>query len=313
MHDKLICVAGPTASGKTALSIALAKKLNTEIISADSMQIYRRMDIGTAKPSLEERDGVVHYMFDVAEPGVSYSVALYVEQADKYVQSILQKGKIPIITGGTGLYMDALIEGSVFSGDEKNTEIRDKFKNLAEKHGNQYVHSLLEAVDPESAKILHPNNTKRVIRALEVYHQTGMTIFELNKRNKRPEPKYTPIMIGLCPENREILYERINRRVDLMVEQGLIEETKYLQENGFLKDTAAQAIGYKELVPYLSGESTLSESIEKLKQNSRNYAKRQLTWLRRDDRIKWIYYNDKEDFEHVCQNATEYLTQFGVL
>lgn len=313
MQNTLICVAGPTASGKTALSIALARQLNTEIVSADSMQIYRKMDIGTAKPDSRERAGIVHHMLDVADPGEVYSVARYVQEADACVQSIQAKGKIPIITGGTGLYMDALIEGSNFSGDEKNTEYREKFKAMAEEKGVEYVHCLLEKVDPVAAQNLHPNNLKRVIRALEVYYQTGMTLSEFNEKNKRPSPKYQAVMIGLCPQNREILYERINQRVDKMIADGLLAEATALYEAGMLSGTASQAIGYKELLPFLKKEAAWEQCVEKLKQDTRNYAKRQLTWLRRDDRIHWIYYNREEDFTQVCQDSTEYLRHRGVL
>ena len=229
MENRLICICGPTASGKTALSVALAQQLHTEIISADSMQLYREMDIGTAKPDMEERQGVPHHLFDVCEPGEAFSVARYVELADAAAQDILSRGMTPIVVGGTGLYMDALIECSVFSGDETDLTVREKYQRMAAEQGNQAVHDCLAKVDPAGAERLHPNNLKRVIRALEVYEQTGMTIDEFNRRNKRPEPKYDALKIGVCPSDREILYDRINRRVDLMLENGLLEETKRLE------------------------------------------------------------------------------------
>ena len=312
MKQKLICIAGPTASGKTALSIALAKLLDTEIISSDSMQLYRGMDIGTAKPDMAERDGVVHHMFDVAEAGETFSVARYQQMADACAQEILSRGRIPIVCGGTGLYLYALIDGSTFSGDETNLEAREKYNAIAREQGAHALHEMLRKVDPESAERIHENNVKRVVRALEVYEQTGMTIGEMNARNKRPEPKYDAILFALCPTERQTLYDRIDRRVDQMVELGLLEEARRLLEQGRLTGTAGQAIGYKELVPYLQGQATLSDCLDTLKRASRNYAKRQLTWLRRDGRVNWIYYNSAEEFPAILQQVTEILTARGV-
>ena len=248
MQNRLICICGPTASGKTALSVALAKQLHTEIISADSMQIYRGMDIGTAKPTVAEKQGIPHHLLDICEPNEPFSVARYVELADAAAQDILSRGMIPLIVGGTGLYMDALIECSMFSGDETDLSVRQKYQHIADTQGNLTVHALLAKVDPESAQRLHPNNLKRVIRALEVYEQTGMTIGELNRRHKRPEPKYNAVKIGVCPAERQTLYDRIDKRVDQMLSDGLLEETRGLLSRGMLTGTAAQAIGYKELL-----------------------------------------------------------------
>lgn len=313
MKQKLICIAGPTASDKTALSIALAKQLDTEIISSDSMQLYRGMDIGTAKPDVRERGGVVHHMFDVAEAGESFSVARYQQLADACAQDILARGMVPIVCGGTGLYMDALIDGSTFSGDETNTQIREKYQQMAQEQGVHAVHECLRAVDPEAAERIHENNLKRVIRALEVFEQTGITLDELNRRNKRREPKYEAVMIGLCPSTRELLYERINRRVDVMLEQGLLEETRSLLEQGKITGTAAQAIGYKELLPYFAGEATLEACVETLKQASRNYAKRQLTWLKRNPNIEWLNYDSSEEFEELVRRSTKIIRSHGVV
>ncbi len=313
MKQTLICIAGPTASGKTALSVALAQQLHTEIISADSMQLYRGMDIGTAKPDVRERGGVVHHMFDVAEAGESFSVARYQQLADACAQDILARGMVPIVCGGTGLYMDALIDGSTFSGDETNTQIREKYQQMAEEQGVHAVHECLRAVDPEAAERIHENNLKRVIRALEVFEQTGITLDELNRRNKRREPKYEAVMIGLCPSTRELLYERINRRVDVMLEQGLLEETRSLLEQGKITGTAAQAIGYKELLPYFAGEATLEACVETLKQASRNYAKRQLTWLKRNPNIEWLNYDSSEEFEELVRRSTKIIRSHGVV
>lgn len=312
MENRLICICGPTASGKTALSVALAKQLHTEIISADSMQIYRGMDIGTAKPTAEERQGVPHHLLDICAPGEAFSVARYVELADAAAQDVLSRGMVPIVAGGTGLYMDALIECSTFSGDETDLSVRKKYQRMAAELGNEAVHACLAKVDPEGAERLHPNNLKRVIRALEVYEQTGMTIDAFNRLHKRPAPKYAALKIGICPAERQTLYDRIDRRVDQMLADGLLEETKRLLDSGALAGTAAQAIGYKELLGYLQGDAPLADCVALLKQRSRNYAKRQLTWLKRDDNIHWIYYNNGEELPVILQEATEYLQKHGV-
>lgn len=312
MENRLICICGPTASGKTALSVALAKQLHTEIISADSMQIYRSMDIGTAKPTMEERQGVPHHLLDVCEPGEPFSVARYVELADAAAQDILSRGMVPVVAGGTGLYMDSLIECSTFSGDETDRSVREKYQRMAAEQGNEAVHGCLAAVDPEGAERLHPNNLKRVIRALEVFEQTGMTIDAFNRLHKRPAPKYKALKIGVCPAERQTLYDRIDRRVDQMLADGLLAETQRLLDSGALTGTAAQAIGYKELLGYLQGSQPLQDCVALLKQRSRNYAKRQLTWLKRDDNIHWIYYNIGEDLSAILQKATEYLQNHGV-
>ena len=312
MENRLICICGPTASGKTALSVALAQRLHTEIISADSMQIYRGMDIGTAKPTEAERCGVPHHLLDICDPGEPFSVARYVELADAAAQDILRRGMIPVVAGGTGLYMDALIECSTFTGDETDLSIREKYQRMAAEQGNIAVHECLRRVDPEGAARLHPNNLKRVIRALEVYEQTGMTLDAFNRLHKRPAPKYQAIKIGVCPAERQLLYERIDKRVDQMLADGLLDETRRLLERGALAGTAAQAIGYKELLGFLQGEQPLEECVALLKQRSRNYAKRQLTWLKRDDNIHWIYYNRGEELPLVLQEATKYLQNHGV-
>lgn len=312
MQNRLICITGPTASGKTALSIALAQRLQTEIISSDSMQIYREMDIGTAKPTAAEQAAVPHHMIDIVDPGEPFSVARYVELADQCAQMLLQAGKIPLVVGGTGLYLDALIEGSAFPGDETDHSIREKYERMAREQGNEAVHACLQQVDPVAAERLHPNNLKRVIRALEVFEQTGLTLDAFNQQNKRPEPKYQAIKIGLCPSDREILYARINQRVDQMLEEGLLEEAERLFREGKLTGTAAQAIGYKELADYFSGNGSLEECVEILKRRTRNYAKRQLTWIKRDPTVFWLTYDAGADFEQVFQRSTDYLAQQGI-
>lgn len=312
MQNRLICITGPTASGKTALSIALAQRLQTEIISSDSMQIYREMDIGTAKPTAAEQAAVPHHMIDIVDPGEPFSVARYVELADPCAQTLLQAGKIPLVVGGTGLYLDALIEGSAFPGDETDHSIREEYERMAREQGNEAVHACLRQVDPVAAERLHPNNLKRVIRALEVFEQTGLTLDAFNQQNKRPEPKYQAVKIGLCPSDREILYARINRRVDQMLKEGLLEEAEHLFRGGKLTGTAAQAIGYKELADYFSGNGSLEECVEILKRRTRNYAKRQLTWIKRDPTIFWLTYDADTDFEQVLQHSTDYLAQQGI-
>lgn len=312
LQNEMICIVGPTASGKTALSVALAKARGTEIISSDSMQIYAGMDIGTAKPTAKERQGIVHHMFDICAPGEDFSVARYVALADACAQNILDRHMIPIVAGGTGLYLDALIQCSTFSGNEADPALRAELANLAAEQGNEVVHARLAQVDPVSAARLHPNNLKRVIRALEVYMQTGMTIDSLNEKNRRAVPKYRAVKIGLCPSNREVLYARINERVEHMLKDGLLEETQRLLDADVLSGTAAQAIGYKEYLPYFEGRESLEACTELLKQHSRNYAKRQLTWLARDPNIQWINYDDNAQFDQVVRRSTRIVAEAGL-
>lgn len=312
MENRLICICGPTASGKTALSIELAKQFHTEIISADSMQIYRELDIGTAKATAEEQAQAVHHMIDFLDPRESFSVARYVEMADRCAQDILSRGMTPIVVGGTGLYIDSLIRCDAFSGEETDTRTREKYQKMALEEGNEAVHRCLQAVDPVSAERLHPNNLKRVIRALEVYEQTGITIDEFNQKNQRAKPKYKAVKFALCPRSRELLYERINKRVDIMLELGLLKETKRLYQEGKLIGTAAQAIGYKELTDHLFHGAPLSDCVELLKQRSRNYAKRQLTWFKRDPDIHWLYYDSASELPDILQESTKIIHSEGI-
>ena len=309
MSKKIVVICGPTASGKTALSIALAKAFNGEVVSADSMQIYRRMDIGTAKPTREEMDGVPHHMLDVAEPGEAYSVSRYVEEATACVEDILARGKLPIICGGTGLYIDGLIRGTDYQPAGTDNGIREQLEGEWEAQGAEEMMARLAAVDPDSAARLHLSDKRRILRALEVYLATGETITVHNARTKAIPHRYEAIMIGLNTEPRQILYDRIDRRVGVMLEQGLLQEVQSLLEDGLLEGTAAQAIGYKELLAYFRGEMTLETAADLIRQKSRNYAKRQLTWFRRDERVKWIVYNAPEAAQAVLQEATNYLTQ----
>jgi len=309
MSKKIVVVCGPTASGKTALSIALAKAFDGEVVSADSMQIYRGMDIGTAKPTLEEREGIPHHMLDVAEPGESYSVSRYVQEATACVEDILSRGKLPIVCGGTGLYIDGLIRGTDFQPAGTDNGIREGLEKEWEEQGAENMMARLAAVDPESAERLHLSDKRRILRALEVYLATGETITAHNARTKAIPPRFEAVMIGLNTQPRDILYGRIDRRVDVMLEQGLLQEVQTLLEKGLLEGTAAQAIGYKELLAHFRGEMTLEAAADLIRQKSRNYAKRQLTWFRRDERVKWIVYNAPQAAQAVLQEATEYLQQ----
>ena len=309
MSKKIVVICGPTASGKTALSIALAKAFDGEVVSADSMQIYRRMDIGTAKPTKQEMDGVPHHMLDVAEPGEAYSVSRYVEEATACVEDILARGKLPIVCGGTGLYIDGLIRGTDYQPAGTDNGIREQLEGEWEAQGAEEMMARLAAVDPDSAARLHLSDKRRILRALEVYLATGETITAHNARTKAIPPRYEAVMIGLNTEPRQILYDRIDRRVGVMLEQGLLQEVQSLLEDGMMEGTAAQAIGYKELLAYFRGEMTLEAAADLIRQKSRNYAKRQLTWFRRDERVKWIVYNAPEAAQAVLQEATNYLTQ----
>ena len=302
---KIIAIVGPTASGKTALSIALAKKYNGEIISCDSMQIYRGMDIGTAKPDIEEMDGIVHYMFDVADPTDNYSCADYVREAKQKIKEIVSKGKLPIICGGTGLYLDSLLRGGSFEVTDTLPEYRAELEALAMKEGNVKVHEMLMAVDRESAEAIHPNNLKRVIRALEIYKSTGVPKSVLDKESRKPESEYEALVIGIRFTDREVLYDRINRRVDIMLDMGLEEETRRLFSEGVFdgSGTATQAIGYKELLGYIRGEMTFDEAKEELKTASRRYAKRQMTWFSAHSNVRWVDVEGGYDFNKVFTDA----------
>lgn len=286
--DRIICIAGPTASGKTALSIALAKELDGEVVSCDSMQVYRHMDIGTAKPSLEERQGVVHHMLDVAEPQEDYSVSRYCREATPIVEDILARGKTAIVAGGTGLYMDSLIRGNDFAPFPA-TGVRERLESEADTMGMEAMLNRLGAVDPESAARLHLSDRKRILRALEVYLETGETITAHNRRTQALPPRFRPVWLGLEDESRQSLYDRIRGRVDTMVEMGLLEEIQSLLARGVpRKCTAMQAIGYKEFLAALDGKCTLEEAAEQVKLSSCRYAKRQLTWFRRNPDIHWL-------------------------
>ena len=289
----LIILTGPTAVGKTDLSIKLSKSLNAEIISADSMQIYKYMDIGSAKVTKEEMDGVVHYMIDEVTPDVPFSVSEFQMRSEKYIEEINKKGKNVLITGGTGLYLNSLIYNMDFAKSNANNEIREKLEQELAENGIDYMHEKLRGLDEEAANRIHKNNTKRVIRAIEVC-MSGQKMNDFSK-DLRYNEKYKPIIIVLNRE-REHLYERINKRVDIMMDNGLINEVKNLLKMGYTKDMISmQGIGYKEIIKYLDGEYTLDEAIDIIKRDSRRYAKRQLTWFRRYDDAKWFNLDEYSD------------------
>ena len=286
--NNIICIAGPTASGKTALAVDLAKAYSGEVVSCDSMYVYRDMNIGTAKPTLEEMDGIVHHMIDVAEPDEDFSVSRYCAMAAPIVDDIVARGKTAIIAGGTGLYMDSLIRGNDFA-PFPSTGMRERLEAQADREGMNAMLSLLASIDPEAAAKLHLADRKRIIRALEVYYETGSTITEHNRRTQEQPPRYTPLWLGLDFASRENLYRRIDARVDLMLSQGLIGEIEGLLARGIpARATSMQAIGYKEFVAALRGECTLDQAAEEVKKGSRHYAKRQLTWFRRNKSIHWL-------------------------
>ncbi|MDU3410364.1 MAG: tRNA (adenosine(37)-N6)-dimethylallyltransferase MiaA [Clostridium sp.] len=296
MKKKILVIGGPTAVGKTELSIELAKRLNGEIISADSMQIYKYMDIGSAKVSKEEMNGVVHHLIDVVDPSENFSVADYKEQGEKAIKEIISRGKLPIIVGGTGLYINSLTCNMNFTEAEKDEEYRKDLDKLANEHGNNYIHEMLKDIDPISYKEIHANNRKRVIRALEVYKLTGKPFSSYNAGEDFYKSEYD-VHYYVLTMDREKLYERINLRVDIMMEKGLLEECIKLKEMGYTSSMQSmQGIGYKEILYYLEGDVKLQEAINMIKQGSRNYAKRQLTWFRRDPRVTFL---DKDKLSDV--------------
>ena len=300
--NNIICIAGPTASGKTALAVELAKRFNGEVVSCDSMQVYRRMDIGTAKPFLEERQGIPHHMIDVADPDEDFSVSRYCEMASPIVDDIVARGKTAIIAGGTGLYMDSLIKGNDFA-PFPSTGCRERLEAQCVEMGVEFMMNMLREIDPEAAERIH--DRKRMIRALEVYQETGETITEHNRKTQLIPPKYNPLWFGLDFEPRQALYDRIDLRVDIMLKQGLVEEIRNLLASGIPeKCTAMQAIGYKEFVDALDGRCTIEEAAAQVQQSSRRYAKRQLTWFRRNKAMNWLVRHPGEGAEEILERAT---------
>ena len=300
--NNIICIAGPTASGKTALAVELAKRFDGEVVSCDSMQVYRRMDIGTAKPFPEERQGIPHHMIDVADPDEDFSVSRYCEMASPIVDDIVARGKTAIIAGGTGLYMDSLIKGNDFA-PFPSTGCRERLEAQCDEMGMEFMMNMLWEIDPEAAERIH--DRKRMIRALEVYQETGETITEHNRKTQLIPPKYSPLWFGLDFEPRQALYDRIDLRVDIMLKQGLVEEIQNLLASGIPeKCTAMQAIGYKEFVDALDGRCTIEEAAAQVQQSSRRYAKRQLTWFRRNKAMNWLVRHPGEGAEEILERAT---------
>ena len=306
--NNIICIAGPTASGKTALAVELAKEFNGEVVSCDSMYVYKRMNIGTAKPTIEEMQGIPHHMIDVAEPDVDFSVSKYCDMAAPIVDDILARGKTAIIAGGTGLYMDSLIKGNDFA-DFPDTGYRQQLEHRLEAEGVAPLLAQLELVDPESAA-KSQSNPRRIIRALEVFYETGITITEHNRRTRELPPRYEPLWIGLDFTQRSELYRRINLRVDIMLEMGLIDEIKALLASGIPpRCTAMQAIGYKEFVAALNGECTMEEAADQVRMFSRRYAKRQLTWFRRNKDIHWLIRDNHQSSEEILEMARQLIRE----
>ena len=295
---KIFCIVGPTAVGKTALAIKLARELDGEIISCDSMQIYKGMDIGTAKPTKEEISSAPHHLIDIKEPSEEFSCADYAVLAKECIEDIASRGKTPIFCGGTGLYLDSVIEIGSFSSGYKDEAYRLELEELAKEKGNEYVHGLLKEIDNESAEQIHYNNVKRVIRALEIYKCTGITKSEWDKKSKDQAPPYDTTVIFLTCRDRELLKNRIDMRVDMMLEAGLLEEARGLYEKGLLKEefTSFGAIGYKELIPYFEGTDSLESCVERLKISTRQYAKRQLTWFSKKKSYNTIYVDEVDAY-----------------
>ncbi len=308
----VIAIVGPTASGKTKLSIDLSKKINGEIISADSMQVYRHMDIGTAKPDEAEKSGIKHYLIDELDPDEEFNVVKFKELAVRYIEEILSKGKVPIIAGGTGLYINSLIYNINFSESVSDWDFREALKKEAEEKGNRYLHDKLKLVDPSAAEKIHENNVKRVIRALEVYEHTKKTISHQQELSRLEPAPYNYIIIGLRMD-REKLYDRINRRVDIMMEKGLVQEVKKLAEMGYDKNTVAmQGLGYKEILSYLRGEISLDEAIYIIKRDTRHYAKRQETWFKRLENIFWVNADECGSETLALEKINNYIATSGI-
>ena len=314
MPPKILVICGPTASGKTALAVELALRHRGEVVSADSMQIYRRMDIGTAKPTREEMRGVPHHMLDVADPEEDFSVARYVDMAAKCVDDILSRGKLPILAGGTGLYIDSLLSGRTFAPFQPDSPLRGELEEQLRREGGAAMLARLAQVDPDSAARLHPNDEKRIVRALEVYQSTGKTITQHNLETQAIPPRYDALTLALAFERREDMWSRIDRRVDQMMDQGLVAEVQGLLDSGVpAKCTAMQAIGYKEMAAALLSGGDVRAAAEEIQLRSRQYAKRQLTWFKRNKAARWLLWGREPDFEAALQTSTEYMEEFGLV
>lgn len=315
MSDKkipLLVVCGPTASGKTAAGAALAKEYGGEVVSADSMQIYKGLDIVTAKPTEEETNGIPHHLISIVDMGESFSVADYTALAKRKISEIAERGKLPVLVGGTGLYINSLIDNVNFDTAETDGAVRRRLEQEAAALGNEAMHERLRAVDPETAEAVPSQNTVRVIRALEIYELTGQKFGDYKKMNMGKDSPYNVCMIGLNFRDRGRLYERIDRRVTLMTENGMVEECQRVYDSEKL-GTACQAIGYKELIPYFEGTADLESCLDKIRQSSRRYAKRQLTWFRRDERINWIYLDEIYNFDEFIEICKKIVAKSEIL
>ena len=302
----MVAIGGPTATGKTALSVALAKEFGGEVINADSMQIYRRLDVGTAKPTAGERQGIPHHLMDFLPPEAAYSVADFTAAAAPLIEQLNSTGKLPIVTGGTGLYITSLMKGTAFAPEKTDPAIRARLQAEADEQGSAALYARLQQIDPAYAEKLHPNNLPRVIRALELYEATGRRMSEQQRAALAAEPPYRSLCICLTCRDRAELYRRIDRRVDSMLQNGVLEEAKLVYDNRETYRTAAQAIGYKEFFPYFAGEMPLNDCTNRLKQATRNYAKRQLTWFRHQADGVWLYVDE----EPPAPRAAELVRQF---
>ncbi|MBE6910497.1 MAG: tRNA (adenosine(37)-N6)-dimethylallyltransferase MiaA [Ruminococcaceae bacterium] len=310
---KLICVVGPTACGKTKMGVLLAQRCGGEVVSCDSMQLYRGMVIGTAAPTSEETEGVPHHMVGVADPAEPYSVARYAEEAGRCVEDILARGKTPVVVGGTGLYLDALLAGHGFAAGQFGGEVRRELESRLDAEGAEALYAELARIDPERAEKLSPNDRKRIVRALEIWYETGKTMTQHDLETRSVPPRYDSVKLGFTFEDRGDLRAAIDRRVDEMAAQGLFEEVRALLDAGVpRRSTAFQAIGYKECLACLDGLVSRAEAVEEIKLRSRQYAKRQLTWLRRDRDIHWYYWKKTRDFQSALAFSTEILSAHGV-
>lgn len=306
---KVVSIVGPTASGKTKLAVKLAQKFNGEIVSADSMQIYKGMQIATAKPTVAETEGIKHHLIDFVSPDEPYSVAMFIKDASRCIADIHSRGKLPFIVGGTGLYVDSLLNNITFSEEQRDEKLSLELYKIYEEQGIDKLLEMLLEFDIDSANRLKAErNPKRIIRAIEFYKTTGITITEQNEKSKLVKSPYSPIKIGINFKDRARLYERVNKRVDLMLENGLLDEAKDVLSNK-LSFTSVKAIGYKELIPYFNGEKTLDECVEKLKMETRRYAKRQITWFKRDMNINWLYSDEYNSFEELLVQAVEIINK----
>ena len=306
---RVVAVGGPTASGKTALSVALAKAFDGEIINADSMQIYKNLDVGTAKPSAEERQGIPHYLLDFLSPETPYSVADFTAAADPLIQDITARGRLPLVVGGTGLYITSLLSGMAFAPEKTDPAIRARLQARADTEGGAALYAELQRIDPDYAAQVHPNNLPRVIRALELFEATGRRMSDQRREARPAEAPYHALCLCLTCRDRAVLYSRIDRRVDEMVENGVLDEARQVYDHRDAYRTAAQAIGYKEFFPYFEGTANLTECTERLKQATRNYAKRQLTWFRHMDGVVWLDASAPDVTARAVQLAQEFLAK----